>query len=632
MIDLVLRRINSRLLIYLHDVAWIPVSVYVSFWLRYAPGPLPSDALVGALWTMGVAVPVLAATYWVFGLHRAVWRYVSFSDLTRLLKCVALGLLVSELLLFVLRRAEGVPRSIIVLFPLILVVGLAGSRVAYRWLRDVGVGADRLGRKRALVVGAGHAGEMLIRHLQRNGAYVPTALVDPDPRMEGKEIHGIRVLGTLGDAGRIIRAWGIETVIFAAPNAKPADLNDLVALCVRARIPCRTVPQRMLTEGGFVEELTLRPITIEDLLQRDAIQLNASEISRHIRSQCVLVTGGGGSIGSELCLQAATQEPGSLVVFDSSEFNLYRIEQELRRRFPQLELYAVLGDVKHEASVETLFRRFSPQVVFHAAAYKHVPLLEANPLQAVQNNVLGTCMVADAADRHGSRQFVLISTDKAVNPTNVMGATKRIAEIYCQHLNARSRTHYVTTRFGNVLASVGSVVPLFESQIAQGGPVTVTHPDIERYFMTIPEAVGLILQASAMGHGGEIFVLDMGKPVKIQELAEQMIRLAGFTPHDEIPIVFVGLRPGEKLSEELFHESEELIGTGSPKLLLAAQRRVDGDWLVAELAALSKVVANGDEAGVIASLRRIVPEFSAPNPPPGNDPERPGEPRLRVVQ
>lgn len=629
MIRFVLQRLNSRLLIYLHDLAWVPLAVWGAFSLRYGPGVIPPEGMVGMLWTMAVAIPVFGVTYWIFGLHRAIWRYLSFPDLIRLVKSVALGLLVSGLLLLLLRRAEGVPRSTLALFPLILVMGLTAPRVAFRWLREVGVGPDRLGRKRALIVGAGQAGENLLRNLLRHGAYVPVAVIDPDPRMEGKEIHGVRVMGSLRDAARIMRSHGIEIVILAAPEAQRSELNDLVALCARARIPCRTVPRRLLAEGRLMDELTLRPITIDDLLQREPVVLNLEEIALHIRHHSVLVTGGGGSIGSELCRQAAAQSPSSLIVLDSSEFNLYRIEQQLRADFPQLELHAVLGDVKQEDCVEALFREFTPEIVFHAAAYKHVPLLEANPLQAVQNNVFGTRIVADAADRYRAAQFVLISSDKAVNPTNVMGATKRIAELYCRYLNSRSNTRFVTTRFGNVLASVGSVVPLFESQIAQGGPVTVTHPEIERYFMTIAEAVSLILQASAMGRGGEIFVLDMGKPVKIKELAEQMVRLAGYNPYEEVPIVFIGLRPGEKLSEELFHEKEELIGTMNPKILLASHRRVDWDWLVRELDTLAAVVAKGEAAAMPAQLRRIVPEFTPTWPEPTDTAP---EPRLRVVK
>ncbi len=625
--------LRSRALVIVHDLAWVPVAVVLAFWLRFNFDELPEVSRVAMLWMLGTTLPVFAVTFWYFGVYRAVWRFTSFPDLLRIIKAALLGMLVSGVLIFVLRRAEGVPRSVLVLFPMILMLGLTGSRLLCRWLCELGIGGDRPGRKRALIVGAGQPAEALVRQLLRHDTYVPTALVDMDPRMVGKEIHGIRVMGDLNTVSDVLRECGIQIAILATPEASPDAVNDLVAVCSRAHVPCRMVPLRKLSEGGLVEELTLRPITIEDLLRREPVVLDMQEISQHLAGQRVLVTGGGGSIGAELCRQVAAQHPDSLILLDSNEYNLYRIEQDLRLRFPRLALHAILGDVKHEHSVETWFRRFAPQLVFHAAAYKHVPLLEANPLQAVANNVLGTRIVADAAHRHGSAQLVLVSTDKAVNPTNVMGATKRIAELYCHYLSSRSETRYVTTRFGNVLASVGSVVPLFERQIGRGGPVTVTHPEVERYFMTIPEAVSLILQASAMGQGGSIYVLDMGMPVKIKELAEQMIRLAGYVPYDEIPIVFTGLRPGEKLFEELFYEREERIGTRNPTLLLAAHHPGDWQWLERGLTALEDDVRNGRREQVVSHLQQIVEEFvpTIPAPPCGPD-LSPCSPRLRVVK
>jgi FlaA1/EpsC-like NDP-sugar epimerase len=366
---------------------------------------------------------------------------------------------------------------------------------------------------------------------------------------------------------------------------------------------------------GQVEISRLRPVTVNDLLGREPVKLDEAAISEFLRGKCVLVTGGGGSIGSELCRQIARHGPAELVIVDRCEYNIYAIERDLKLHWPSVKLRALLGDVRDGPAINKLFRTYRPEVVFHAAAYKHVPLVEENPIEGVLNNVFGTKIVADAAHQYGTGCFVFISTDKTVNPVNIMGATKRIGEIYCQNLGRGSDTHFITTRFGNVLASAGSVIPLFEKQIAAGGPVTVTHPEVTRYFMTIPEAVGLILQAGASGAGGEIFVLDMGEPIRIYDLAEKMIQLSGLRPDQDIPIAFVGLRLGEKLHEELFYSEETLRGTTHPKLLLAACCQVEWGKLTERIQRLERRVRRGSYADVLASLKAIVPQF-APTPKP----------------
>ena len=625
-------QIRNRIAVLLHDLLWVPVSLFLAFSLRFNLGPIPPEQWLGFLWMAGCAMPVFTAAFWFFGLYRGTWRFVSISDLMRLFKTVALGVLGTALLVFLLRRFEGVPRSVLILFPVLLALGLGAPRLVYRWVLDRRIGFSPMERQRALIVGAGRAGEMLLRNMKRTGHHVPVAFVDPDPAMKGKEIHGVRVVGGLDDITNIVQRTSAGIVILAIPEIRPEDLSKILEICVKLAIPCRTIPRRDASGEIIVDENKLRPVRIEDLLGRDPVVLNMEGISRHLRGKRVLVTGGGGSIGAELCRQAAALEPETLIVLDNSEFNLYEIDRHLTANHAGLEFVPLLCDAKDKETLEWVFARHRPQIVFHAAAYKHVPLLETNTLQAVNNNVMGTITVAGAAHRHGCEQFVLISTDKAVNPTNVMGATKRAAEIYCQNFNARSNTRFITTRFGNVLGSTGSVVPLFESQIASGGPVTVTHPDMERYFMTIPEAVGLILQAATMGKGGEIFVLEMGRPVNILHLAEQMIQLAGLKPYRDIPIIFTGLRPGEKLYEELFHESEGLIGTSNPKLLLAGFRNVEWEWLEAELAALEEIAQRLDTAALPASLKRIVPEFN-----PGQDLSSPpapggGKSRIRLVK
>lgn len=601
---------RNRVIVFLHDLAWVPVSIFLAFELRFNLGRIPAEFVAGFLWMTVVAVPIFGFLYWLFGLYRGTWRFVSLADLIRLLKTVALGVLATSLAIFVLRRFEGVPRSVVVLFPILLAFGLSGSRLIYRWVRGSRIRITRQERERTLIVGAGTAGELLMRNLLGNGVYLPAALVDVDPAMVGKEIHGVRVFGVLDDIPAIIRRMEIAIVILAVPQIQPNDLRKVLAFCADLEIPCRTIPRRDPSGRIIVDESKLRPVRIEDLLSREPVALNMEGISQHLLGKRVLVTGGGGSIGSELCRQVAAQQPERLIILDSSEYNLYQIERNIQHQSANLAFDQVLCDVKDAAGLDWVFAKYQPQLVFHAAAYKHVPLLEANCVQAVRNNVYGTKAVAGAADRHGCEQFVLISTDKAVNPTNVMGATKRVAEIYCQNFNARSSTRIITTRFGNVLGSAGSVVPLFESQIAKGGPVTVTHPEIKRYFMTIPEAVGLILQASSMGKGGEIFVLEMGDPVKIRDLAEHMIRLAGLKPYQDIPIIMTGLRSGEKLFEELFHESEKIIGTTNPKVLLAEFRQVDWDWLSAEMAALEAMTWDDNGKEILRQLQKIVPEFN----------------------
>ncbi|MBI3992451.1 MAG: polysaccharide biosynthesis protein [Candidatus Lambdaproteobacteria bacterium] len=599
-----------RAAVMLHDLAWLPVSIYLAFALRFNLEPLPSTSLDGLKWMIVLALPIFAATFWSFGLHRGTWRFVSVPDLVRIVKSVLLGVLAMTLAIFILRRLEGVPRSVFVLFPLILAQGLSVPRLLTRWVMDRRISLGGAGRTKTLIVGAGTAGEAMLRNIVRSGRFFPVALVDPNPAMLGREIHGVRVLGGIESIPAIVQRTGADLVVLALPEISVDNLNRVLELSAELGLPCQTLPRADQTGRLVVDVNQLRPVRIEDLLSRDPVVLDRDGQAQLIAGKCVLVTGGGGSIGSELCRQTAALRPGRLIILDHGEFALYQIEQEIAQRYPDVHFEAVLCDVKDRAALDDVFTRTRPQIVFHAAAYKHVPLLENNARPAVMNNVFGTIEVARAADRHGCAKFVLVSTDKAVNPTNVMGASKRIAEIFCQNFNGHSLTRFITTRFGNVLGSNGSVVPIFEAQIARGGPVTVTHPDIERFFMTIPEAVGLILQSAAVGTGGEIFVLEMGSPVRIKELAEQMIRLAGLRPYKDIPIVFTGLRPGEKLFEEIFHPSEGLIGTGNRKLLLAAFRKVDWDGLARSLDELQRRVWSVETGKLLEQIKSIVPEFN----------------------
>jgi FlaA1/EpsC-like NDP-sugar epimerase len=601
--------LQSRGAAFAHDMTMTPLAWLVAYWLRFNLGAIPEPYFTQAWVGLLVIIPLQALVLWYFGLYRGVWRFASMPDLMRILKAVAVGVVLSMTMLFVVTRLHGVPRSVPLLFALLLVVMLSGPRFVYRWVKDHRF-QYRPGQ-RVLIVGAGRAGEMLVRDLLRDPKHVyePVAFVDDDRAKWGREVHGVRVAGGGEALPRLVADYAIDLIMLAVPSARGADMRRLVEASEATGLPFRTVPSLGDLTSGQVRVSELREVSIEDLLGREPVSLDWDGIRAGLTSRTILVTGAGGSIGSELCRQIARLEPARLVLLEQGEFNLYSIEMELRHALPGLPLEVHLGDVGDAVAVAWLFARYRPQVVFHAAAYKHVPMLEHQVREAVRNNVLGTRVVAEAADRFGAAQFVLISTDKAVNPANVMGASKRVAELFCQNLNARSATRFITVRFGNVLGSAGSVVPLFRRQIERGGPVTVTHPEMTRYFMTIPEASQLIMQAAVLGAGGEIFVLDMGEPIKIRYLAEQMIRLAGRVPGDDVEIRYTGLRPGEKLFEELFHDQEALAGTAHDKILLARHRAVAWPELVATLDEMAVACARYDEAALSAALQRLVPEL-----------------------
>ena len=589
----------------MHDLLMVPLAWFAAYWLYFNLGEIPSAYYVVAIRDLALVMPIQASVFWVFGLYRGVWRFASLPDLVRISKAVFVGLLLSILTAFVFFRLEGVPRSVPVLYGILLTGFLTLPRFIYRWAKDHRY--HFRSAQRVLIVGAGQAGEMLARDLlrARNQAYQPVVFVDDDRQKWGKDIQGIRVVGGADHIPKLVDDLGIDLVMLALPSAQPAEMRRIVGLAESCSVPFRTVPHMDDLLSGDVSVEELRKVHIEDLLGREPVSLDWPKIRAGLTGKVILVTGAGGSIGSELCQQIAGLEPAALVLFENSEFNLYSIELDLRERFPNLSLHAHLGDITDKVATERVFDRYCPQVVFHAAAYKHVPMLENQIREAVRNNVLGTQIVANAADKCGCSEFVLISTDKAVNPANVMGATKRVAEIYCQNLNVHSGTRFITVRFGNVLGSAGSVVPLFRKQIKMGGPVTVTHPEMERYFMTVREACQLIMQAGVLGEGSEIFVLDMGKPVKINYLAEQMILLSGKLPGRDIRIEYTGLRPGEKLYEELFHEREKLMATGHEQIFQAQYRELSWDLLLKKL----KEMRTASDAYDIDKLSEILNWF-----------------------
>ncbi len=609
----------NRRVAFFHDILWIPASFILAVWIRFNLGYIPADQIPFLYKGIAIAIPVQGAIFWLFGLYRGMWRFASVQDLVRIIKSVLLGLPIITTIMAMMTRLEGIPRSFFLLYPLLLAAGLCLPRIMYRLFKDHRFHIPSNAGKRTLIIGAGSAGEMLSRDLLHRDEYQPLAFLDDDPVKWNKEIHGIRVFGDGNRLEEMVDVLSIELVVIAIPSAGKAVINRYVNKCNNLSVQYKILPSLFEMQGKVIDADKLRAVTVEDLLGREVISLDTDAITGYLRNRVVLVTGGGGSIGSELCRQIAAQEPARLIVFDHSEYNLYAIDHELTETFSELPLIGVLGDIRNKERVEWVFRKFSPEVIFHAAAYKHVPMVERNPAEGVRNNIFGTITIAQLADRYGVDRFVLVSTDKAVNPANVMGATKRVAELFCQNFSKRSATKFITTRFGNVLGSAGSVVPLFQKQIEAGGPVTVTHPEITRYFMTIPESVSLILQAGAMGGGGEIFVLDMGEPILIRKLAEQMIRLSGFIPDEDIKIVYTGLRPGEKLFEEILHESEGLQPTNHAKLLLARSRAVDWDWLLGELDVLREAAVSRAVGHLKEHLKAIVPEYTYERMPAGID-------------
>lgn len=595
------------------DLSAIIVSWYLAHWLRYNMYLAPEDLTnVYTLASLGVLVVVQTACYYYFKVYRGLWRFFSINDVGRIIKATLTATGIAVLSLYFCSLLNYIPRSVFPVYDLILVTFLCGGRLLMRFYWDHEAQNNVEGKKqRVLIIGAGRAGESLVRDLKYiTGTYILVGLVDDDVKKKGLEVHGVCVLGSIQELPELVKKFKIDLLFIAIASAGSATMRRIVSYCEDCKVSFRTLPGLPALLEGRVEVNALRKVNIEDLLGRDEIQLEWDKITSYIRHKRVVVTGGGGSIGSELCRQVLKLNPKKLLIIDSSEFNLYQIEYELKKSAPNCEIQLGLISVTDATAVDFIFHHFKPQIVFHAAAYKHVPLLEDQIRVAVQNNVMGTQVIAEASVSVGVEKFILISTDKAVNPTNVMGTTKRVAEIYCQNLNARVDTQFITVRFGNVLGSAGSVVPLFQKQLLSGGPLTVTHPDVTRYFMTIPEASQLILQAMMNGSGGEIFVLDMGEPIKISYLAEQMIRLAGKQAGTDIMIEYTGLRPGEKLFEELFHASEQLVPTAHEKLFKAKFRELEWNELTQVIRLLNKACVMHNDGELYVLLKSLVPEFN----------------------
>jgi FlaA1/EpsC-like NDP-sugar epimerase len=519
--------------------------------------------------TLGPVLLAKLIIFYSFRLYQGWWRYVSMRDLMHIVGASLLAMLMVTAWGLVLYRKEGFPRSVPFLDGLLTILLVGGARAGLRMIRE-GPSAllrSRGGRK-IFIAGAGDAGEALLREVDRNPAikYDVIGFLDDNPNKIGARIHGVPVLGELDLAGELAGRYSVKEVLIAMPSASGREMREVVRKLQAANLQCTTLPGMDELIGGQVSFSNVRPVNINDLLGREPANLDLDAVGKFLTGRAVMVTGAGGSIGSEICRQVLRFGPAELVLVERAENNLFHIDRELRAAHPNARMTPCLADISDIRRMERIFAEHGPRVIFHAAAHKHVPMLEYNPGEAIKNNILGTKLLADLSARSGADSFVMVSTDKAVRPANVMGAAKRLAEIYVQSLAATSKTKFVTVRFGNVIGSEGSAIPIFQKQIAAGGPVTVTHPEVRRYFMTIPEASQLVLQAGAMGQGGEIFVLDMGEPVVIRELAEQLIRLSGLEPGEDIEIVYTGLRPGEKLHEELRLDGECVVPTPHPKI------------------------------------------------------------------
>ena len=545
----------------------------------------------------------------LFNLYNSLWEFAGYNELVRIGCASVASALVNFVLMMVIEDSR-MPLSFPIVYSMLLAAGTGTLRLIYRALRRKRADRSTAEKKRTMLIGGGQAGAMVLREFRysAHSENKVVCVIDDDRSKWGNFIQGVKIVGGKESIVLAAEKYNVEEIILAIPSASRRQKLDILEICHATGCKLRTLPGLYQLANGEVSIQKIREVDIEDLLGRDIVKIDLNEVAGYIKDKVVLVTGGGGSIGSELCRQAATQKPKTLIIFDIYENNAYELQMELRRQHPELDLVVLIGSVRDKGRVDYVFDKYRPDIVCHAAAHKHVPLMEDSPLEAIKNNVFGTYNVAEAADRYGARRMILVSTDKAVNPTNVMGASKRICEMVVQMWNGRSKTEYVAVRFGNVLGSAGSVIPLFRRQIKEGGPVTVTDKNVIRYFMTIPEAVQLIFQAGAYAKGGEIFVLDMGEPVRIDDLARNMIRLSGLEPDLDIPIVYTGLRPGEKLYEELLLSGEGMQKTANDLIYIGGEAPFDEALLSEKLTELSEL-HEGEEMLLRTKISELVPTY-----------------------
>ncbi|MDH5203104.1 MAG: polysaccharide biosynthesis protein [Nitrospirota bacterium] len=657
---------ERRLLVIFIHIIQAALANYFAFIIRFEAVIPPSDFNLFISY-LPVLLTIRLILYLQAGLYKDLWRYASISDLIKIIKSATIGSIIFFLMIRYLIGEIAYPRSIYVLDFLLFIIISGGSRFFVRVFREY-ISSKTSGRK-VFIIGTGSAGEMIVRDMKNDPklGYKPIGFIDNDPHKKGLAIHGVPILGPCSMISKFIENHKPEEIIISLPSTSSSTLKEIYELCKPFNVTIKKLPglndilngnisvesklgkmlidanvvtesqvQEALTlqkeeggrlgsklvELGYISEKTLfsslqkqysvshiKPISLEDLLQREPVRTDIKSVRDYIEDKSVMVTGAGGSIGSELCSQIINYSPSKIILLDRYENTLMHVDIELRKRKQKPDIVTTIGDIQDALTLEYLFLKHKPQIIFHAAAYKHVPLMEYNPIEAIKNNIFGTKKILEAASRHNAASFVMISTDKAVNPTSIMGATKRVAELLTMSMSSTNTTKFTTVRFGNVLGSNGSVVPIFEKQIKHGGPVTVTHPEIKRFFMLIPEAIQLVLIASAAGKGGEIFVLDMGEQIKIIDLAENLIRLTGFIPYEDIKIKFTGLRPGEKLYEELFDESETVVPTFHGKLRIAIPEIPSVDNINKHILELEQVVLSNAFDKVVPVIQRIVPNF-----------------------
>lgn len=611
----IIRNKNFYIMLLL-DTIVVTTAYFLSYLLRF-DGHVPLNHWVQFKTTLPFIVPFKLFCFFIFGLYRGMWRYTSLVDLRNIFKATSFSSIIIVLVILFLYRFHGFPRSVYLIDYGLTFLLVGAIRAAVRQLlanQSSSFWTFRRGKKsfakRLIIVGAGDAGEKVLREIQEHQSIdiEPVGFLDDDPGKRGKTMHGIPVLGTTDDINKIQMEF--DEILIAIPSVRGEKMRRIVSLCEETGKQFRTVPGIWELIEGKVSVRTIRKVHLEDLLDRDEVHLDEEEIRQYIKDKRILITGAGGSIGSELVRQVGRFHPQALALLDFSEEKLFQIEGECRQRFGFIPISGFLVDIKSRESAGRVFREFAPDAVFHAAAYKHVPMQELQPWEATFNNILGTRNLVETAVENRVGRFVLVSTDKAVRPANVMGATKRVAEMIVGCMNGDVATRFMSVRFGNVLWSSGSAVPLFQRQISLGMPVTVTHPEITRYFMSIPEAAQLILQAGTMGREGEIFILDMGKPMRIADLARDLIRLNGFEPERDIPVKFIGLRPGEKLCEELITEGEGITSTNHEKILVLRGNTFDQDTLNAQIDELLSVAGAYDATAIKKKLKEIVPEYT----------------------
>lgn len=605
---------DKKLIVY--DIFFLIISLYFALLLRFDFN-IPQEYMV--FFKLSIIPVVIIALIFnkFFNLYSSIWKYASIEELISIIYSVSLSNVIFIVYSyfvnykFLENRYFRFPFSVHIIFWILSVVALGGSRFTYRVFEDKQGDIDRKTRdKRLLIIGAGDASAMLIKEIKRHKSfnYRVVGLIDDDKSKKGKLINGIEVMGGRDKIVKICREKNIEEIILAIPSADLQIKREIINICKNTKCKLKTLPGIYEIIDGKVNITKLRDVNIEDLLGREEVKLNSENINKYIKDKTILVTGGGGSIGSELCRQIAKFNPRKLVILDIYENNVYDVQMELNHNYPNLDKEVIIASIREKERLKEIFEKYKPDVVFHAAAHKHVPLMEGNPAEAVKNNIIGTYNVLKCSDEFKVKKFVQISTDKAVNPTNVMGASKRFCEIMVQAFDKISKTEYVAVRFGNVLGSNGSVIPLFKKQIAHGGPVTVTHPEINRFFMTIPEAAQLVIQAGAIAHGGEIFVLDMGKPVKIVDLARDLITLSGYEPDLDIKIEYTGLRPGEKLYEELLMDEVALTSTEHDKIFVEKPNEIDMNFVEKSIDEFKEVL-NKDREEIVKLIEEKVPTY-----------------------